>query len=211
MSHPNAAPSPTSRSNEHPFRYSAALAGEIELRWQKRWEEEQTFRMANPGEDGFDASRPKFFCMDMFPYPSGAGLHVGHPEGYTATDIISRYKRHLGYNVLHPMAWDAFGLPAEQYAIQTGVHPAITTKRAIDTFRSQLKRFGFSYDWSREFATIDPEYYKWTQWIWLKAYHAWFDPRTNAAAPLKDMIRDLESGHLYVSPDGEVVHIAGLA
>lgn len=211
MSHPNAAPSPTSRSNEHPFRYTAALAGDIELRWQKRWEEEQTFRMANPGEDGFDASRPKFFCMDMFPYPSGAGLHVGHPEGYTATDIISRYKRHLGYNVLHPMAWDAFGLPAEQYAIQTGVHPAITTKRAIDTFRSQLKRFGFSYDWSREFATIDPEYYKWTQWIWLKAYHAWFDPRTNAAAPLKDMIRDLESGHLYVSPDGEVVHIAGLA
>jgi leucyl-tRNA synthetase len=112
----------------------------------------------------------------MFPYPSGAGLHVGHPEGYTATDIICRYKRMRGFNVLHPMGWDAFGLPAEQYAIQTGVHPAITTRKAIDNFRRQLKRFGFSYDWSREFGTIDPDYYRWTQWIFLQIYDAWFDP-----------------------------------
>jgi leucyl-tRNA synthetase len=112
----------------------------------------------------------------MFPYPSGAGLHVGHPEGYTATDIICRYKRMRGFNVLHPMGWDAFGLPAEQYAIQTGVHPAITTRNAIDNFRRQLKRFGFCYDWSREFGTIDEDYYRWTQWIFLQIYNAWFDP-----------------------------------
>ena len=185
---------PPSGDAEHPFRYTAALANLIEPQWQKRWEERGTFIVPNPGQPGFDASRPKFFCMDMFPYPSGAGLHVGHPEGYTATDIISRYRRHTGFNVLHPMAWDAFGLPAEQYAIQTGVHPSITTRKAIDTFRRQLKRFGFSYDWSREFATIDPDYYRWTQWIFLRIYEAWYDAQRNHARPINELIAEFESG-----------------
>lgn len=117
-----------------------------------------------------DTTKPKHYALDMFPYPSGAGLHVGHPEGYTATDIIARFKRMNGYNVMHPMGWDAFGLPAEQYAIQTGTHPKETTKRNVDRFRSQLKRLGFSYDWSRELSTTDEKYYKWTQWIFLKLF-----------------------------------------
>lgn len=185
---------PLSGDSEYPFRYTAALANAIETTWQAQWERSGTFTTPNPGHSKFDASKPKFFVLDMFPYPSGAGLHVGHPEGYTATDIIARYKRHRGFNVLHPMGWDAFGLPAEQYAIQTGVHPAITTKNAIDTFRRQLKRFGFSYDWSREFATIDPEYYKWTQWIWLKAYNAWYDVEQNRARPIEELIQTLDTG-----------------
>ncbi|MEK6703447.1 MAG: leucine--tRNA ligase, partial [Planctomycetota bacterium] len=147
-----------------------------------------TFVQPNPGDARFDAARPKFYCLDMFPYPSGSGLHVGHPEGYTATDIICRYKRMKGFNVLHPMGWDAFGLPAEQYAIQTGIHPAITTRTAIDNFRRQLKRFGFSYDWSREFGTIDPGYYKWTQWIFLKLYDAWFDGTVKKARPISELV-----------------------
>ncbi|HPF41076.1 MAG TPA: leucine--tRNA ligase [Phycisphaerae bacterium] len=166
----------------------------IEPRWQAYWEENQTFRTPNPGEPGFDATRPKFYALDMFPYPSGAGLHVGHPEGYTATDIISRYKRMKGCNVLHPMGWDAFGLPAEQYAIQTGVHPAVTTRTAIDNFRRQLKAFGFCYDWSREFGTIDPDYYKWTQWIFVQIYNSWFDTKTHMARPIHELIAELESG-----------------
>jgi leucyl-tRNA synthetase len=176
------------------YRYTPALANEIELRWQAAWDAHQTFRQPNPGEVGFDAARPKFYALDMFPYPSGAGLHVGHPEGYTATDILSRYKRMRGYNVLHPMGWDAFGLPAEQYAIQTGVHPALTTKKAIDNFRRQLKRFGFSYDWSREFGTIDPGYYKWTQWIFLQIYNAFFDVAEQRARPITELVSELESG-----------------
>lgn len=139
---------------------------DLELRWQRFWEENQTFR--TPDFSELDTSKPKFYALDMFPYPSGAGLHVGHPEGYTATDIIARYKRMTGHNVLHPMGWDAFGLPAEQYAIQTGTHPAETTYKNIDRFREQLKSLGFSYDWQREVATCDPEYYKWTQWIFLQ-------------------------------------------
>jgi leucyl-tRNA synthetase len=176
------------------YRYDAALAADIETRWQAAWEAERTFEQPNPGEPGFDATRPKFYCLDMFPYPSGAGLHVGHPEGYTATDILSRFKRMRGFNVLHPMGWDAFGLPAEQYAIQTGVHPAITTRRAIDNFRRQLKRFGFGYDWSREFGTIDPDYYKWTQWIFLQIYGAWFDVEAQRARPIRELIDAFESG-----------------
>ena len=121
-------------------------------------------------------SRPKLYILDMFPYPSGAGLHVGHPEGYTATDILCRYKRMRGFNVLHPMGWDAFGLPAEQYAVQTNTHPRITTQANIDTFRRQIKSLGFSYDWDREVDTTDPNYYKWTQWIFLKLYDTWYDP-----------------------------------
>ncbi|MBI3010991.1 MAG: leucine--tRNA ligase [Candidatus Omnitrophica bacterium] len=137
----------------------------IEPKWQTYWEERKTFRAV----DG-DPTRKKFYVLDMFPYPSGAGLHVGHPEGYTATDIIARFKRMQGFNVLHPMGWDAFGLPAEQYAIETGTHPAQTTRRNIDTFRRQIKRLGFSYDWEREIDTTDPAYVKWTQWIFLKLY-----------------------------------------
>jgi leucyl-tRNA synthetase len=176
------------------FRYDAALAGDIETRWQAYWEANQTFRQPNPGEADFKADRPKYYCLDMFPYPSGAGLHVGHPEGYTATDILSRYKRMRGFNVLHPMGWDAFGLPAEQYAIQTGVHPALTTKKAIDNFRRQLKRFGFSYDWSREFGTIDPGYYKFTQWIFVQIYEAWFDVQQQKARPISELVAELERG-----------------
>jgi leucyl-tRNA synthetase len=131
----------------------------------------------------------------MFPYPSGAGLHVGHPVGYIGSDIISRYRRMRGDNVLHPMGWDAFGLPAEQYAIETGVHPAETTRQAIDSFRRQLQRLGFSYDWDREFATIDTEYYRWTQWIWLQAYNAWYDHDADKARPITDLIAELESGN----------------
>ena len=121
----------------------------------------------------------------MFPYPSGAGLHVGHPEGYTATDILARYKRAQGFNVLHPMGWDAFGLPAEQYAVKTGQHPRKTTEENIATFKRQIQSLGFSYDWSRELATTDPDYFKWTQWIFLKLYNSWFNPKTNKAEPIE--------------------------
>jgi leucyl-tRNA synthetase len=142
--------------------------GEFEPRWQKYWVENATFRAADPGEPG--SEKPKYFVMDMFPYPSGDGLHVGHIEGYTATDIIARFKRMRGFNVLHPLGWDAFGLPAEQHALKTGIHPSITVKENINTFRRQAQAMGFSYDWSREFATTDPDYYKWTQWIFLQLY-----------------------------------------
>jgi leucyl-tRNA synthetase len=157
---------------------------QIEAKWQGIWEERQLFHAPSPGEKGFDPAKPKFYVLDMFPYPSGAGLHVGHPEGYTATDIIARYKRMRGFNVLHPMGWDAFGLPAEQYAIKTGQHPAITTRENVAKFKSQLKRIGFSYDWLREINTTDPTYYKWTQWIFLQIYNSWFNSETNRAEPI---------------------------
>ncbi len=189
-------------------RYGVALADSIERAWQAEWDARAAFRALNPGDEGFDPRRPKFYALDMFPYPSGSGLHVGHPEGYTATDILARYKRMTGFNVLHPMGWDAFGLPAEQYAIATNVHPRETTKKAIDTFRRQLKRFGFSYDWEREFATIDPEYYRWTQWIWLRCYNAWYDPRENdglgAARPIETLRDALASGMILVTLDGDI-------
>ncbi|NLB69245.1 MAG: leucine--tRNA ligase [Lentisphaerae bacterium] len=137
----------------------------IEKKWQKYWEENKTFKTVD-----FAADKPKYYVLDMFPYPSGSGLHVGHPEGYTATDILCRYKRQNGFNVLHPMGWDAFGLPAEQYAVETGTHPAVTTAKNIDTFRRQIKALGFSYDWDREVDTTDPKYYKWTQWIFKQLY-----------------------------------------
>lgn len=136
----------------------------LEVKWQAYWEEHRTFRVAD------DRTKPKFYCLDMFPYPSGSGLHVGHLEGYTATDIVSRYKRMRGFNVLHPMGWDAFGLPAEQYAVKTGIHPVVTTAQNIATFKRQMKRVGLSYDWEREVSTIDPDYYRWTQWIFLKLF-----------------------------------------
>ena len=144
----------------------------IEKKWQKFWLENKTFKTEMAGAGGSDgvSAKPKFYCLDMFPYPSGAGLHVGHPEGYTATDILCRYKRMKGFNVLHPMGWDAFGLPAEQYAVETGTHPAITTKKNVDRFREQIQALGFSYDWDREVNTTDPKYYKWTQWIFEQLY-----------------------------------------
>ncbi len=175
----------------------------IESRWQRHWAAEETFRAWNPGDHipeshpfglrhdlaGRAASAselpPKFYILDMFPYPSGAGLHVGHPEGYTATDILARYRRAQGFNVLHPMGWDSFGLPAEQYAVKTGQHPRITTETNIANFTRQIQSLGFSYDWSRELATTDPEYFRWTQWIFLKIYNSWFNPATNKAEPIE--------------------------
>ncbi len=192
-------------------RYDARLADEIERRWQDVWERDGIHRVPNPGDPDFDAAKPKFYCLDMFPYPSGAGLHVGHPEGYTATDIICRHRRMMGCNVLHPMGFDAFGLPAEQYAVQTGVHPRVTTQSAIDNFRRQLKRFGFSYDWSREFATIDPEYYRWTQWIWLQAYESWFDRSLQRARPITELVSGLDDGSIVVDDaDGRPIDWARL-
>ena len=160
---------------------------EFEPAWQKRWDEEKTFHVSNPGEPGFDASKPKRYILDMFPYPSGAGLHVGHPEGYTATDIVSRFLRRNGYNVLHPMGWDSFGLPAEQYAIKTGQHPSITTASNIDTFRRQLKMLGFSYDWDREIATTDPKYVRWTQWIFLRLYNSYYNTDLKKSRPISEL------------------------
>ena len=155
---------------------------EIEKRWQKYWEENKTFKTPE------DLTNPKkCYILDMFPYPSGAGLHVGHPEGYTATDIYSRYKRMKGFNVLHPMGWDAFGLPAEQYAIQTGTQPSITTKNNCDTFRRQIKELGLSYDWDKEINTTDPKYYRWTQWIFIRLYNTWFDESLEKGRPVSEL------------------------
>lgn len=155
--------------------------GEIEKKWQEYWEENKTFKT------GMDTSLPKYYILDMFPYPSGSGLHVGHPEGYTATDILARYKRMKGFNVLHPMGWDAFGLPAEQYAIETGTHPAATTKHNIETFRRQIKSLGLGYDWDREVNTTDPGYFKWTQWIFIRLYNTWFDEDRQKGRPIEEL------------------------
>ena len=159
---------------------------EFEPKWQDVWEAGKAFRTPNPGDADFDATKPKYFVLDMFPYPSGAGLHVGHPEGYTATDIIGRFKKMKGFNVLHPMGWDAFGLPAEQYAIKTGQHPRTTTEKNIEGFRGQLKRLGFAYDWDREVNTTDPGYFKWTQWIFLKLYNSYVN-EAGKARPVAEL------------------------
>jgi leucyl-tRNA synthetase len=176
----------------------------IEPKWQHRWDAEQTFRAFNPGDElpaahPFAARHgvsgevaatqlpPKFYILDMFPYPSGAGLHVGHPEGYTATDILARYRRACGFNVLHPMGWDSFGLPAEQYAVKTGQHPRVTTEQNIANFTRQIRSLGFSYDWTREVATTDSDYFRWTQWIFLQLYNSWFNPETNRAEPISTL------------------------
>ncbi|MCA0229421.1 MAG: leucine--tRNA ligase [Bacteroidetes bacterium] len=161
---------------------------EIEKKWQKFWEENQTYKTQ------IDPSKPKYYVLDMFPYPSGAGLHVGHPLGYIASDIISRYKRLKGFNVLHPMGFDSFGLPAEQYAIQTGQHPAITTEQNINTFISQLKNIGFSYDWSREIRTSDPNYYKWTQWIFMQLFNHYYDRTADKALPISHLVEQFAQG-----------------
>ena len=158
----------------------------IEAKWQAFWEKNATFHVANPGEEGAQTDKPKFYILDFFPYPSGEGLHVGHPLGYCATDIIARHKRMCGYNVLHPMGFDSFGLPAEQYAIATNVHPAVTTEKAIDKYRRQLKMFGFSYDWDRELATSDVGFYKFTQWMFTRMFQSWFDDECRWTAPNGD-------------------------
>ena len=159
----------------------------IESKWQARWAAEKTFKVSE------DESKPKFYVLDMFPYPSGAGLHVGHPLGYIASDIFSRYKRLKGFNVLHPMGYDAFGLPAEQYAIQTGQHPEVTTNNNVARYRQQLDRIGFSYDWDREVRTCDPQYYKWTQWAFLKMFDSWYDPELDKARPISELVEKLST------------------
>lgn len=155
---------------------------DIEKKWQQFWEQSGTFKALD-----CDDSKPKYYVLDMFPYPSGQGLHVGHPEGYTASDIVARYKRMKGFNVLHPMGWDAFGLPAEQYAVKTGTAPEETTKKNVDNIRKQIKSLGFSYDWSREVNTTDPNYYKWTQWIFLKFFNSYFDEKEQKAKPIEEL------------------------
>ena len=159
---------------------------DVERRWQQFWETHKTFRTPDPGEPGTEG-KPPLYILDMFPYPSGAGLHVGHPEGYTATDILSRFKRMAGFHVLHPMGWDAYGLPAEQYAVEKNVHPRITTQENIKTFRRQIKSLGFSYDWDREVDTTDPNYFKWTQWIFLLIYDTWYDPEMKKGRPISEL------------------------
>ena len=159
----------------------------IEQRWKTRWKETDAYAVTE------DAARPKFYVLDMFPYPSGAGLHVGHPLGYIASDVFARYKRHRGFNVLHPMGYDSFGLPAEQYAIQTGQHPAVTTEANIARYREQLEQLGFCYDWSREVRTSDPNYYRWTQWIFAELFESWYDRKADCARPIAELLAMLES------------------
>ena len=161
---------------------------EIEKKWQKFWGENQTFKSQQPSE----SSKPKYYVLDMFPYPSGAGLHVGHPLGYIASDIYARFKRHQGYNVLHPVGYDSFGLPAEQYAIQTGQHPAVTTEENINRYEQQLKKIGFSFDWSREIRTSDPAYYRWTQWIFIELFHSWYNKATDRAENIFTLVAHFE-------------------
>jgi len=167
---------------------------DIEKKWQKYWEENESYKAE------VDVSRPKFYALDMFPYPSGAGLHVGHPLGYIASDIVSRYKKLQGFNVLHPMGFDAFGLPAEQYAIQTGQHPAITTEQNIKRYKEQLKNIGFSFDWDKEVRTSDPKFYKWTQWIFMQLFNSWYNNETNKAEKIEDLIAAFEkNGNIAVN------------
>jgi len=177
----------------------------VEKKWQQYWQTNKTFAATETPD------KPKYYVLDMFPYPSGDGLHVGHPEGYTASDIVARYKRMKGFNVLHPMGYDAFGLPAEQYAVKTGTHPRITTKKNVDKIRSQIEQLGFSYDWDREVNTTDSGYYKWTQWIFLKLFNSYYDSIENRARPIDDLVHRLESGELVVTFDNKylVVPVSG--
>ncbi|MCY1138672.1 leucine--tRNA ligase [Actinoplanes sp. Pm04-4] len=188
-----------SESETPKFRYTAALANEIEPRWQAYWAENGTFQAPNPAGELADPAHPrhgapKLHVQDMFPYPSGAGLHVGHPLGYIGTDSYTRYKRMAGFNVLHPMGFDAFGLPAEQYAVQTGTHPAVTTAANVERYKNQLRRLGLAYDDRRTFATTDPDYYRWTQWIFLQVFNSWYDPAVRKARPIDSLIAAYEEG-----------------
>ena len=168
---------------------------EIEPKWQNYWREHHTYRCSN------DSNKPHYYVFDMFPYPSGAGLHVGHPLGYIASDIFARYKRLRGFNVLHPMGYDAYGLPAEQYAIQTGQHPAITTERNIARYREQLDKIGFSFDWDREVRTCDPDYYHWTQWTFVQLFNHYYDKELDKAMPISHLVEQLENGTVEVCGD----------
>ena len=159
---------------------------ETEQKWQKYWQQHKTFAAPNK------STKPKYYVLDMFPYPSGAGLHVGHPLGYIASDIYARYMRHRGFNVLHPMGYDAYGLPAEQYAIQTGTHPQVTTYKNIDRYRQQLDQIGFSYDWDREVRTCDPHYYKWTQWTFIQLFRHWYNRKSGKAEPIAGLVAHFE-------------------
>jgi leucyl-tRNA synthetase len=185
-------------SDVPPYRYSAALAQDIELRWQDRWERDKTFEAPNPAGPLADVAhvgnRPKLFVLDMFPYPSGSGLHVGHPLGYIGTDVFGRFRRMKGDNVLHSIGYDAFGLPAEQYAIQTGTHPRITTEANIATMRRQLRRLGLAHDQRRSVSTADESYYRWTQWIFLQIFNSWYDVNADRARPIAELIGEFESG-----------------
>ena len=182
-----------------PHRYTPGLADRIETAWQNRWEQEGTFLTPNPVGDlsqGFaeGADRPKLYILDMFPYPSGVGLHVGHPLGYIGTDVYARYQRMTGHNVVHTMGYDAFGLPAEQYAVQTGQHPRTTTDANIATMRRQLRRMGLGHDPRRSIATTDEGYYRWTQWIFLQIFNSWYDPDADRARPIDELIAALDAG-----------------
>ena len=199
---------PVPADDQLPFRYDARLAGKIEAQWQERWEADGMFNSPNPAgrlSDGFArvAGRRKFYVLDMFPYPSGAGLHVGHPLGYIGTDVYARYLRMTGHHVLHAFGYDAFGLPAEQYAIDTGQHPRLTTQDNIDNMRRQLRRLGLGHDTRREVATADPAFYRWTQWIFLKIFNSWCDPRTGQARPIEELVGEFASGQ-RPTPDGRL-------
>ncbi|MFJ8396632.1 leucine--tRNA ligase [Streptomyces sp. NPDC094144] len=188
-----------------PHRYTAAMAADIEARWQDFWDAEGTYEAPNPSGDLADdpelAAKPKKFIMDMFPYPSGAGLHVGHPLGYIATDVFARHQRMTGHNVLHTLGFDAFGLPAEQYAVQTGTHPRLSTESNIENMTAQLRRLGLGHDKRRSFATIESEYYKWTQWIFLQIFNSWYDADADRARPIAELVAQFESGE-RPTPDG---------
>ncbi|WP_309052198.1 class I tRNA ligase family protein, partial [Streptomyces sp.] len=188
----------TAAETAAPHRYTAAMAADIEARWQDFWDADGTYEAPNPtGDLAGDpevAARPKKFIMDMFPYPSGAGLHVGHPLGYIATDVFARHARMNGHNVLHTLGFDAFGLPAEQYAVQTGTHPRVSTEANMENMKAQLRRLGLGHDKRRSFATIDPDYYKWTQWIFLQIFNSWYDTEARKARPIAELVEQFENG-----------------
>ncbi|WP_069811456.1 leucine--tRNA ligase [Streptomyces sp. TP-A0874] len=205
MSESNSAAEAAEGQRTAPFKYTAALAADIEARWQDFWDVEGTYRVPDPVRDpavrAKGADRPKKYVMDMFPYPSGAGLHVGHPLGYIATDVYARFNRMTGHNVLHTLGFDAFGLPAEQYAVQTGTHPRVSTEANIANMRAQLRRLGLGHDTSRSFATIDPDYYHWTQWIFLQIFNSWYDEEAGRARPIAELAEQFASG-VRPLPDG---------
>src|SRR6478752_1740041 len=182
-----------------PYRYTAALAADIEARWQDRWEADRTFEAPNPAgplapADGSPVPADKLYLLDMFPYPSGAGLHVGHPLGYIGTDVMGRFIRMTGRNVLHTIGYDAFGLPAEQYAVRSGTHPRGTTEANIARYRAQLRRLGFAHDQRRSVATTDPEFFRWTQWIFTQLFESWFDDAAGIARPISALVDEFSTG-----------------
>src|SRR5580692_768772 len=196
-----ALPDPAAPGGLPPFRYDARLAEEIELRWQGHWAEAGTFDSPNPAgplSAGFRPGQPKAYVLDMFAYASGTGIHVGHPEGYIATDVYARYLRMTGHHVLHAMGFDSFGLPAEQFALATGQHPRVTTRQNTDIMRRQLRRLGLGHDARRSVDTTDPGFYRWTQWIFLQIFNSWVDERTGRARPIAELAAEYESGQRAV-------------